>query len=118
MYVDDVLDSCETVEEAKNLRHQLSDLLSMASFKLGKWSSNETAVLENFPLEDRQLSLEILKEGTPKIKTLGVMWETERDIFTFQVELPGACKEPTKRNVLSAIAALLDLLQFLSPFTI
>ena len=118
MYVDDVLDSCETVEEAKNLRHQLSDLLSMASFKLGKWSSNETAVLENFPLEDRQLSLEILKEGTSKIKTLGVMWETERDIFTFQVELPGACKEPTKRNVLSAIAALLDLLQFLSPFTI
>ena len=117
MYVDDVLDSCETVEEAKNLRHQLSDLLSMASFKLRKWSSNETAVLEDVPVEDRQPSLEIREEGTPKIKTLGVMWETERDIFTFQVQQHGACKEPTKRNVLSAIAALFDPLQFLSPFT-
>ncbi|XP_068734492.1 uncharacterized protein [Montipora capricornis] len=117
MYVDDVLDSCETVEEATNLRNQLSDLLSMASFKLRKWSSNETAVLEDAPVEDRQPSLEIREEGTPKIKTLGVMWETERDIFTFQVELPSACKEPTKRNVLSAIAALFDPLQFLSPFT-
>lgn len=57
--------------------------------------------------------LRFAKLGTPKIKTLGVMWETEPDIFTFQVELPGACKEPTKRNVLSAIAALFDPLQSL-----
>ena len=57
----------------------------MASFKLMKWSSNETAVLEDVPVEDRQPSLEIREE------TLGVIWEPERGIFTFQVELPGAC---------------------------
>ena len=104
MYVADMLDSCETIEEAKNPRHQLSDLLSMASFKLRKWSSNETAVLEDVPVEDRQPSLEIREEGTPKINT-------------FQVEQHGACKEPTKQSVLSAIAALFDPLQFLSPLT-
>ena len=70
MYVDDVLDSCETVEEAKHLQHQLSDLLSMASFTLRKWSSNEAAVVEDIPVEDRLPSLEIHEEGTPKIKTL------------------------------------------------
>ena len=41
MYVDDVLDSCETVESAQHLRRQLSALLAMAGFKLRKWSSNE-----------------------------------------------------------------------------
>ena len=87
MYVDDMLDSPETVEEAKNLRHQLSDLLSMASFKLRKRSSNETAILEDVPVEDRQPSLEIREEGTPKIKTLGVMWETEQHFNQH-----GACK--------------------------
>ena len=89
----------------------------MASFELRKWSSNETAVFEDVLVEDRQLSLEIREEGTPKIKTLGVMWETERDIFTVQVEQHGACKEPTKRNVSSTIAALFDPRQFLSPST-
>ena len=116
MYVDDLLDSCETVQRACHLRRQLSDLLAKAGFKLRKWSSNETAVIEDIPIEDRLSTLEIGKEELPKIKTLGVMWEAERDVFTFQVEPP--TKEPTKRNVLSTIGSLFDPLQLLSPFTV
>ena len=41
-------------------------------------------------------------------KTLGVMWKAQRDVFVFQVEQPNASKKPTKRNVLSTIAALYD----------
>ncbi len=52
MYVDDVLDCCETVEGAQHLRRQLSDLLAMAGFRLGKWSSNEPVVIEDIPEED------------------------------------------------------------------
>lgn len=118
MYVDDVLDSCETTQSAQHLRRQLSDLLAMAGFKLRKWSSNEPVVIEDIPIEDRLPALEINKEELPKTKTLGVMWEAERDVFTFQVEPPDDNKEPTKRNVLSAIASLFDPLQFLAPFTV
>ena len=39
MYVDDVLDSRETTQEAKNLRRELSDMLSGAGFDLRKWLS-------------------------------------------------------------------------------
>ena len=118
MYVDDLLDSCETVESAQQLRRQLTDLLDKAGFKLRKWSSNEPAVIEDIPAEDRLPALEISDEGVPRIKTLGVTWEAQRDVFTFQVKLPDASKEPTKRNVLSTIAALYDPLQFLAPFTV
>ncbi|XP_078355671.1 uncharacterized protein LOC144640376 [Oculina patagonica] len=119
MYVDDVLDSCETVEGAQHLQRQLSDLLAMAGFRLRKWSSNEPVVIEDIPKEDRLPTLAINKDDLPKTKTLGVMWEAQRDVFTFQVEQPLVdSKKPTKRNVLSAIASLFDPLQFLAPFTV
>ena len=119
MYVDDVLDSCETVESAQHLRRQLSTLLAMAGFKLRKWSSNEPVVIEDVPKEDRLPTLELDKDILPKTTTLGVMWEAERDFFTFQVQQPLINnKAPTKRNVLSAIASLFDPLQFLALFTV
>ena len=79
MYVDDVLDSCETVESARHLRHQLSTLLAMAGFKSRKWSSNVPVVIEDIPKEDRLPTLELDKDNLPKTKNLGVMWEAERD---------------------------------------
>ena len=36
MYVDDILDSCETVNEAVQLRGELSELLELGKFKLRK----------------------------------------------------------------------------------
>ena len=91
----------------------------MAGFKLRKWSSNEPVVIEDVPKEDQLPTLELDKDILPKTKTLGVMWEAERDVFTFQVQQPLVDnKAPTKRNVLSAIASLFDPLQFLAPFTV
>lgn len=115
IYVDDELDSCETTQSAQQLRHQLSELLALAGFKLRKWSSNEPIVTV---LEDRLSTLEISEDELPKTKTLRVMWEANKDVFTFQVEPPNVNKVPTKRNVLSAIAGLFDPLQFLAPFTV
>ena len=119
MCEDDVLDSCETVESAQHLRRQLSTLLAMAGFKLRKWSSNEPVVIEDVPKEDWLPTLDLDKDILPKTKTLAVMWEAERDVFTFQVQQPLINnKAPTKRNVLSAIASLFDPLQFLALFTV
>ena len=83
MYADDILDSCETVNEAVQLRDELSELLELGKFKLRKWSSNDPAVLNDVPVEDRLQSLEIPEaEDTPKIKSLGVLWEAMADVFT------------------------------------
>ena len=118
MYVDDVLDSCETVEEARKLRQQLSELVGGAGFKLRKWSSNEVSVIEDIPPEDRLSSLEITGALLPTQKTLGVLWKADKDVFSFQAKAVEPCKTPTKRNVLSGIARLFDPLQFLAPFTV
>ena len=82
MYVDDVLDSCETSKDAIELRRQLSELLNSASFRLRKWSSNDKSVLEDVPEEDRQPGLEIREDGRPTGK---VTWKSENDVFTFNV---------------------------------
>ena len=117
MYVDDVLDSCDTTQSAQHLRRQLSDLLALGGFKLRKWSSNDPVVIEDIPVGDRLSTMEITKDELPKAKTLGFTWEAARDFFTFQIEQPDNNKAPTKRNVLSVIASLFDPLQFLAPFT-
>ena len=117
MYVNDVLDSCEMVEEACSLRHDLSEVLSETGFKLQKWLSNESSVIANVPIEDRAQGVEIGDgENLPKQKTLGVTWNAKTDTFVFQVE-PLTDSTSTKRNFLSCIASLFDPLRFLSPFT-
>ena len=88
MYVDDLLDSTETVETAQHLQNQLSDVLAMAGFNLQKWSSNEAAVIENVPVSDCLPTIDINMGEPPKTKTLGVMWEAARDVFLFQVKQP------------------------------
>ena len=119
MYVDDVLDSCETVDETVQLRNELSDLLALGNFKLRKWLSNSADVLKDVPVEDRLQNLEIREaENLPKFKTLGVLWDAEKDVFTFCIQPPDPAMELTKRNVLSTIATIFDPLQFLTPFTI
>ena len=69
-YVDDVLDSCETVPEAKDLRKQTTKLLSEAGFPLRKWMSNEVEVIEDVPFQDRLPGLEIQNGNLPTVKTL------------------------------------------------
>ena len=82
----------------------------MAGFKLRKRSSNVPVVIE-----DRLHTWELNKDNVPKTKTLGVMWEAKRDVFTFQVQQPLVDNKPL---ILSAIASLFDPLQFLAPFTV
>ncbi len=118
MYVDDLLDSCETVPDAHSLQLQLSELLALAGFKLRKWASNDDEVLQDIPKKDRPSSFEIDNQETSSTKTLGVSWNAKTDVFTFQVKQPDPNEAPTKRNVLSTIASLYDPLQFLSPFVL
>lgn len=116
MYVDDLLDSTETVQSAQQLQRQLTDMLSMAGFNLHKWASNEPEAIDNIPIADHLPGVQINGEDSFRTKTLGVGWEAARDAFVFQVKQPDMSITPTKRSVLSAIASLYDPLQFLAPF--
>ena len=48
--------------------------------------SNSYSVLEKIPSEKRVAKVDLAKENIPTIKTLGVLWLAEDDVFSFQVE--------------------------------
>ena len=73
MYVDDVLDSSETIESAQDLRCQLSNLLGLVNFRLRKGSSNKPSVVASIPEADRLSAVQINKAEPSTTKTLGVL---------------------------------------------
>ena len=74
--------------------------------------------MKDVPFEDRLQSLEIREaEDSTKIKTLGMLWDAENDVFTFCIQPPDPAIELTERNVLRTIAKIFDPLQFLTVTT-
>ena len=117
MYVDDVLDSRETVEEARELQKQLLTVLKNGGFDLRKWSFNQPSALVDIPAAERLSNIKIQDPNNLSHKTLGVLWKTTDDVFTFHVENLKNDEKATKGNVLRVIASLFDPLQFLAPYT-
>ena len=83
-----------------------------------KWLSNSPKVLEKIPTEDRASEVDINKDPLPTVKTLGVTWLPQEDVFTFKANPPEETFQFTKRNFLKKIATLFDPVGFLAPFTI
>ena len=54
----------------------------------------------------------------PTIKTLGVLWKSKEDVFTFQLAAPTYDDNLTKRKVISLMSKIFDPLQILAPYTI
>ena len=117
-YMDDSMDSVVTENEGVSLYEQLSELWRKAGMHAHKWLSNSQAVLEIIPPQDRASQLELHKNWSLAVKTLGVLWNAKEDVFTFNSKQIESHFQPTKRNVLKKIATLFDPLGFLSPFTV
>ena len=97
---------------------QLSELWQKAGMHAHKWLCNSQAVLQRIPSADRACQLELNEDESLAIKTLGIIWLAEEDVFTFKFKSIEQQFKPTKRNVLKKIATLFDPLGFLSPFII
>jgi len=119
-YVDDLLFAVSTKQEAVELLFEVKQLLSHGGFNLTKFVSNEKDVLITVPENDRGKSFKGLSlsedEEMPKERALGVRWDLNEDVFTFDSCLPE--KELTRRGMISVIASLFDPLGFAAPFTI
>ena len=108
--------SVSNVEKAVGLWHDLTELLGLAGMKIRKWCSNEPEVLRELPVEDRASNV-LLEDGNmPTIKTLGVLWKSKEDVFTFQLVVPPYNEKLTKRKVISLISKIFDPLQILAPY--
>ena len=113
-YVDDLLYSADTLEEALDSQQQVNAILKSAGFHLRKWASNHAKILEQVPKVDRELEIPLTFDSKDAIKTLGIQWHPGKDSFSFKISVP-TTNPITKRTLLSDIAKLYDPLGWISP---
>ncbi|XP_055632467.1 uncharacterized protein LOC129772957 [Toxorhynchites rutilus septentrionalis] len=120
-YVDDMLSSVETEDEAIKLAVDVRFIHAEAGFEIRNWLSNSNRVLQELKANPGEKSLNLLSEmGTEKV--LGLWWCTAADTFTFKVssrinvDLLQGHIVPTKRQILSTLMTIYDPLGLLANF--
>ncbi|XP_062699445.1 uncharacterized protein LOC134284513, partial [Aedes albopictus] len=83
-YVDDYLDSLDTIDEAVNLALQVKTVHAKAGFHIRNWMSNSKEVLSRVgdSAEDQVKSFRTHTSSTSE-RILGMSWSPESDEFTF-----------------------------------
>lgn len=120
-YVDDCLSGFETLEEAAQAIGELRGILHEGGFSIHKWCSNTQQLLDLVPRDEWEKQTEIAEisysNNNHTVKTLGLLWEPEKDQFLFSTNSDSSCDDviPTKRVVLSTIARIFDPLGLISP---
>ena len=118
-YVDDLLKSMDTEEEARCLIQEVKEMLARSGFNLTKFVSNSKAVLSGLSERDLGKCKQAMGlEHGPMERTLGILWDIVDDKFTFSFNQPGRKILETKRGVLTIISSIFDPLGFLIPFLI
>ncbi|KAK9731456.1 Pao retrotransposon peptidase [Popillia japonica] len=146
-YVDDLLTGANTINEAKTIINELTELLPKGGFAHRKWSSNckellnpisdssiDSVCLNLFkdniktlgllckellnPISDSSLDSVCLNLSKDNIKTLGLLWNVESDILQYQLNSSNRSNKITKRSILSKTSQLFDPLGLLSPIII
>ena len=122
LYVDDLLSSLATPEKAIETRQKTQDLLSERGFHMRKWLSNSSSVMDSIPKEDQapEMSKAVGDGGPnqlPTVKTLGITWKAETDVFTFQCK-PAKIIKFTRRSVLRGLATIYDPRGLIAPYLI
>lgn len=84
-----------------------------AGFNLRKWSSNSEQLTKIIPNDQQELK----KDGN-KVKTLGIIWNTETDMLEININVHLENVPKSKRELLSEIASLYDPQGWIGPVVI
>lgn len=110
LYMDDLVYSACSEDTAKQLSLDLIKMFKSGDFELVKWASNSPTLLNSLPDSHRK-SLEFDVENFSKV--LGLSWNPCDDNFFFtSSQIAEKC---TKRNILSVVARLFDVLGLVAP---
>jgi len=116
-YVDDLIDSVDTEEQAICIFTELSSMLSTAQLDIRKWASNSSKFLNVIPkeLHEKEISFNIADNT---IYALGIQWNSVTDCFYYSFDKCLCARNMTKRQLLSQLASVFDPIGFLAPLTI
>ena len=115
-YVNDLLKSVETIEEAKHIANELTELLSMGGFDLAKWISNEKEVMASIPERQQApsiVNLDLHSDVTES--TLGIRWKVHVNTAVFVFTSVINDKAYTRRGILIVTSSFFDPLGFFAP---
>ncbi|XP_066261278.1 uncharacterized protein [Euwallacea similis] len=116
-YMDDLLVSIDSEIEAFQIYRELDDILSQANFKLRKWSSNSSIVLNSILQANSNENHDnlILPHEDKHLKTLGISWDPKQDTLKYSVNIKYEPSHVTKRTILSKISQIFDPLGLIGP---
>ncbi|XP_073845830.1 uncharacterized protein isoform X1 [Musca autumnalis] len=121
-YMDDFVDSFDSVDEAIEISKQVTKIHKNGGFELRGFISNSSDVM--LALDDLSSS-KIIAPMESGEKVLGLYWDPVSDTFMFNLkfskvdpDIISGQKIPTKRQVLSIIMSMFDPLGFLSNFMV
>jgi len=122
-WVDDIITSVDTEEEAIAMIKIIVRIMSEGGFQLRKWISNSEAVMASVPLEDRldkDKPINFQEDSEDSFKALGVQWFVASDTLRFtnmkkDLEVGTVV---TKRLMSSVISAFFDPLSTGAPFSV
>ena len=116
-YVDNILCSFETVDEAQNGARQVQASLKTRAFNLTQWMASSRKLLAELkPFGLAAPTLDIDFDELPTERTLGIKWDSQSDSWVFKVLFSvDESVTPCKSDLLSIISRVCDPLGFLSP---
>ena len=93
-YVDDICDSVQTAEEARELTEDVDKVLAMHGFRVKKWITNASS-------SDNNDSREVILGGEVQTeKVLGTVWFPMEDKFSFRIKINFASMPPPSNDPL------------------
>ena len=113
MYVDNMITGSNSKAEAREIYFQITNLLKCACLNMRQWASNDITILNGVSVEQLDNKFNLSKDCT--LKTLGVFWKANEDVFIFDVKTPLIQKQTTKRVIFSEIAKIFDPLGLIGP---
>uniref|UniRef100_A0A6P4EDG2 Uncharacterized protein LOC108038987 n=1 Tax=Drosophila rhopaloa TaxID=1041015 RepID=A0A6P4EDG2_DRORH len=113
-YVDDLISGGESIEEVREIRRQVKDLLSRGHFPIRKWCSNDGRALEGESDWDKEKLIQF-HDGSAVTKALGLAWDPSSDQLLFNFSQLSANHRVTNRIALSTIVKFYDPLGLITP---
>lgn len=107
-YVDNMITGSESLSSLIQIRRDVCSILNSAQFELRKFISNDRRVLEDISPEGELHALSFGEHEN--CKTLGITWNSFKNQIQFAINESQSSVKPTKRNILSLISSLFDLL--------
>ncbi|XP_062710822.1 uncharacterized protein LOC134288907 [Aedes albopictus] len=125
-YVDDYLDSVDTIDEAVELVKDVKFVHAQGGFDIRNFSSNSSEVLQRLGEAENVNDKSMVLDKPPDTeRVLGMVWKSTVDVFTFDTTLKDDLTKllavgdtPTKRQVLRLVMSLFDPYGFIAHFII